>query len=681
MNFLTPGTIALAGALTIPPLVALYFLKLKRQKYAISSTLLWKKAIEDLHVNSPFQRLRTSLLLLLQLLVLALAALALGHPMMAIERDREKSLILIIDQSASMAVAEENQLTRLDLAKREAKRVVDSMDENSRAMVIAFCDRATVPSSYDNDKDALKRKIDSIEQTDSTSMLSEAINLAEAYSQNIIIGTSSGNDVAPEASASATVMLFTDGRVADANDVSPQRLDLTNMEIVRIGSRSDNVGIITMDALRNYERPEMLQVFATARNFSDKPVTIDATLYFDGEHMDVQTVELAPGMIPAADDDSTPSDDDNAGVPLPGSVASIAFDEIEFASAGVAEIRLNTQDALRADDKAFAIIPPSRRVNLLLVVDDNRKLVDLLSILNIDLTIMSPDEYENAPDDVLADGSRSRFDVVMFDNHSTDRLPTGNYFFWGGAPIIDGVAETGLVRDEVFIDWDDTHPILRHTDVSAIEIFDHWKRINLPPEAIILIEGSSEHSNVLSLLSRDGSQFLICAFGLLATDDQGESVLNTAWMLHWSFPLFTVDTIDFLASTLSAKALSSLRPGQPQMVPIPPNTDTVIVLRPDGKQDRLPTAGAQKITYARTRRVGIYTISPGVEGGDRIAVNLLDVNESRVNPKTTFEIGSSPIATTTGENLVDEPLWPWLVLGLLVICLIEWIVYNRRVFV
>ena len=81
MNFLNPAAMAIAAGLTIPPLVALYFLKLKRVVKPVPSTLLWKRSVEDLQVNSPFQRLRTSLLLLLQLLVLIIAAIALGKPM------------------------------------------------------------------------------------------------------------------------------------------------------------------------------------------------------------------------------------------------------------------------------------------------------------------------------------------------------------------------------------------------------------------------------------------------------------------------------------------------------------------------------------------------------------------------------------------------------------------------
>jgi len=54
----------------VPPLILLlYFLKLRRTPIEVPSTYLWTRTLEDLHVNSIWQRLRNSLLLLLQLLL------------------------------------------------------------------------------------------------------------------------------------------------------------------------------------------------------------------------------------------------------------------------------------------------------------------------------------------------------------------------------------------------------------------------------------------------------------------------------------------------------------------------------------------------------------------------------------------------------------------------------------
>src|ERR1700733_5889421 len=59
--------------LLIPPLlVLLYFLRLKRKPLQVPSTFLWRKSIEDLHVNSLFQWLRDNVLLLLQVLTVLL---------------------------------------------------------------------------------------------------------------------------------------------------------------------------------------------------------------------------------------------------------------------------------------------------------------------------------------------------------------------------------------------------------------------------------------------------------------------------------------------------------------------------------------------------------------------------------------------------------------------------------
>jgi hypothetical protein len=39
-------------------ILALYFLKLRRQPLEVPSTYLWHRTIEDLHVNSLWQRIR-----------------------------------------------------------------------------------------------------------------------------------------------------------------------------------------------------------------------------------------------------------------------------------------------------------------------------------------------------------------------------------------------------------------------------------------------------------------------------------------------------------------------------------------------------------------------------------------------------------------------------------------------
>src|SRR5215210_7125912 len=104
MPFATP--LALLGLLFIPAVVAMYLLKLRRDEAIVPSTLLWNRLVADVEANAPWQRLRRSLLLLLQLLlVLALAILA-ARPFVERPAGLARDLVLVVDASASMGATD-----------------------------------------------------------------------------------------------------------------------------------------------------------------------------------------------------------------------------------------------------------------------------------------------------------------------------------------------------------------------------------------------------------------------------------------------------------------------------------------------------------------------------------------------------------------------------------------------
>jgi hypothetical protein len=77
--------------------------------------------------------------------------------------------------------------------------------------------------------------------------------------------------------------------------------------------------------------------------------------------------------------------------------------------------------------------------------------------------------------------------------------------------------------------------------------------------------------------------------------------------------------------------------------------------------------------------VGLYKLDPPVPQYERLAVSLLDSNESNLLPVATApgNIGQAVAAAGTRSRL---ELWWWIVVcGALPLLLIEWWVYTRRV--
>ena len=63
------------------------------------------------------------------------------------------------------------------------------------------------------------------------------------------------------------------------------------------------------------------------------------------------------------------------------------------------------------------------------------------------------------------------------------------------------------------------------------------------------------------------------------------------------------------------------------------------------------------------------------------AVNLLDVNESRLAVRDEIEIGHEPVEGNRARLKVRREYWSWLALIAIAVLMVEWVIFNRRVFV
>ncbi len=664
MTWLSPWLGVAALAATVPPLVLLYFLKLRRREVAVASTLLWRQAVQDLQVNAPFQRLRSNLLLILQLIALALGAMAMMEPMAAWREESDKAVVLLVDQSGSMATMEGDR-SRLDIAREATGRRIDNLGDSQQAMLIAFGSRARVLVPFTADKARLKRGLTEIRQTDEPGRLAEAMRLAEAHSTPL--GEDIGDGIAL---AETEYVLFTDGRLPDSTEVVAKRGPL---EVMRVGAEVDNSGIVALDVRRNYEQPELLSVLARVRNFGTTPVTRDLSLVVDGEIRSVRTIEnLAP--LAARDQIEGAS---VGGISPEGNQVTASF-ELTVPEAAELELRLSGKDAFAADDRGFAVVTPPRPLRVLLVSAGNRFLRLVLEGMPVSgFDVWSPDEYENKPEDELVLDGRCVYDVVVFDAHSTARVPPGNYLFFAGIPLNEDVEMGPALRGQVWLDWDETHPVLRHVAIEPVAVFAGHP-LTLPPEADTLIEGAS--GPVLALLRSGRNQYLIMGFSIF---DETREYLNTNWVLEQgeSFVVFMYNALRYLAGSTTEGQHPPVRPGEAFSVAAKPGTKEVTVARPDARRDRVPVSTTGLATYGQTDRVGIYRADTGIAGEDARAVSLLDDQESFIAPNKDFRIAAGEMTEAGNIAEANRPLWPY-VLGLMgIILLVEWFIYNKRVFI
>jgi von Willebrand factor type A domain/Aerotolerance regulator N-terminal len=625
---------------------------------------LWQRAIEDLHVNSLWQRLRQNLLLFLQLLFIALLAFAFLRPGFHATKLQDERLIFLIDTSASMSATDVTD-SRLDEAKRQCSALIDRMSSDATAMIISFSDIARVEQTFSDNPYVLKEALAKIKPTLHRSSLEDALRAAAGLANpGRSSDTENKADVQVAAALPATMFILTDGGFRNLPDVPLGNLTANYMPI---GSDTPkNIAITTFSTGRNPEKPQAMQAFARLENFQDTEVQVNASLYLNGTLLDAQQVTLPP---------VSEKEQGAAGVEF----------ELEEASDGLLKIEVEYTDNFLADNSAYAVLNVVRPARVLVISPSVPTALRLAlstdeALKVSQVTYESVKYMESKPYTDAA--SAGLFDVIIYDRCVPPEPPQANTLFIGQVPNFPGWPTAEAQGSPAIIDVDRVHPLTQLVDMSNVLIAETFV-VKPPKGGLSLIE--ADVGPVLSIGPRQSFEDAALGFKITAPDADGSERPQTDWPRRRSFPVFFMNVVKYLGGVTQNTHTNTIRPGD--MVPIRTlvPVDRVQVKTPSGTELEVLRESPSAIAFTQSEELGAYEVREGTgkQASQQFAVNLFDSRESDLHVREKLEIGYEEIVgqAKTSQAVVRQEFWKWLLLLGLGIVLLEWYIYNQRVYV
>ncbi|MEE9405580.1 MAG: VWA domain-containing protein [Algisphaera sp.] len=670
MSFLNPINALIAAGVTLPLLVSLYFLKLRRKTMAVPSTLLWKKSIQDLQVNAPFQRIRNNLLLWLQLALLALLLVVWARPTQEAQVVAGDRVVLLVDRSASMNATDgPGGIARLEAAKAAALEVVEGLanDGVAGAMVVTFAQRAAVVQSFTNDVDLLRRAIADIRPSDQRSRIEPALAVAEQWV------TAGDGDSGNEGNV-LSVYVMSDGKVQREGAQEPA-LPGATLNFVKLG-RSDtaNVGIVQASARRDVDDPTKVQVFAALQNSGPDPLTVNLTLLRDGQVQRTRAV-----VVPAA---------------MAGGEAGQVGETFALRVNGGAMVEVfhDRPDALESDDRVRLAVLPARQLRVLLVSPGGASQTYLREALVAagarEVQVMAPDVFERMSPDAIrdgGDGAGEGYGVLVFDRYAPLEEPRVASLSFGAAPPVAGLEVVPAAADseassqglQSVLTWKRDHPVMAYVALDDVTLSKPG-RLVVPASAQVLAMGVAGPL-MAQVYGAQGLRHVVVSF----------DVLESRWPHHWSFQVFMVNALETLGLSEqvgAGEASLAYRTGESATVPVSGEGGVVryqgqgraagVAVAGSPRQGRAALAGFEKVgrydaaAESRTRVASPY---------DQLVVNLLDPLESDLRSAETLAVSSgAPVASMAAAGVARHEVWPWFAWGALGLLALEWWVYTRR---
>jgi hypothetical protein len=609
---------------------------------------------------------------LLQLALLALLALAAADPFFFWEVRNARRIVLVIDNSASMN-ATDIKPSRLDEARRQAERVIAGLRYRDELALISAGTQPLVVCGFTGRRKTLRTALERLPATDGPSQVADAAAVGrrllgerqDGKQPEVIVltdGCFEGADNLLRPSA-ASLLTASETAAPAAPAQSPAGPEPPPVNLQVIGTRSGNVGITQFQVRRSVVDPLGYEILAAVTNASDEPAEFRFEIELDGEPIDVVPLKLEAG----------------------GKWSQVF--EKTSAEGGRLVAHLTHEDALAADNSAWAVLPRREVQPVLLVTEGNLFLQKVFeSNPLVRLTIVKE------PPAAIPAGT-----VVVYHRVVPKTIPPGSVFVIDPAESSDLWTTGDVLQNPIVTQQDKDSPVMAHVRLDNVLMPKARKLTPLEAEQAHVLAASVATDPLFLSIERPNGKVLVLTVNL----DEGDLPLRTAFpisvanALHW----FAGNKNDLreslstgsLASATSADFAASL------------NGRSLTLRSPGGRLKPLP-ANFEKLTLGPLDECGVWSLVPVVptseqpaaapsadersEGNGRAAAprsaalmdfacNLASPAESDIRPPA--ELLDRPAPATMRAGLGAHPAWFWLLLAGLILTSVEWCLYQRRV--
>jgi hypothetical protein len=641
MRFIHPSLLIWAGLIAVP--IILYLVR-PRPRSVRTTTLPFFKSLHRAYQESSWlRRLKQLLSLLLSILVIAASAFALARLVVSPPADALRTVVVLVDRSASMQAVADSSGTRLERGLTEVRNRLAGLRGSPSVIVMAYDRRPEILLSRSQDERAIRRALTQISVRptagDPSKALSLATDLAAMDKPAVIWHVTDHHSFNPNPNGMGATSPDTDTRPsADVHHPLAALPDGVKLEELLIGHAEPlNAGITALELRRDPQQHTDFEAFVQVHASLPEARDAELEVSLDGTLVDLRKLSL---------DGNHPQ---RLLLPLKADAQRDSFLTVRVKLAG---------DMLALDDLAYARVPRARPLNVLWVSPDRDPFTELaLTSLGsgYDVLVGGPDRWP-PPEPA---------DIVIFDGWTPEKWPSDV-----PAVVINPPASFGPVR------------VVRLAGAGVVT--DHVRATNIAHP--VLYGVANDRVSVLQTAVFDvGGLFdplwlsMAAEPLLVAGQTRGQSLVvfgfhpgrSESLPLMASYPLLLGNAINWAAQkTLNAETGRNHRTGDLVEVPSGDAFGWFDVSQPGAPREVSdPMAGR----WQELDRIGVWRA--GAEGWG--AASLLSPNETRLAAVETNVAAASSSAQAWLSGDLTAPLL-WLVLVVLVVE--SWLFHRKAVY-